>query len=84
MQRWLMCVLMLGICSSVHAYDYDVSGSDQSGESVNGSVSVDHSGGDGTITDADGEERHIDVEWTGHGQLEGTDEDGNTYELETE
>ena len=51
---------------------------------MSGSVDVTHNGGTGTVTDDDGNEREVDVEWTGHGQLEGTDNEGNTYELEVD
>lgn len=66
------------------SYDYDVSGYDDSGNYIYGDVDVDQSGGDGYIYLEDGEEKHIDVDWTGKGELEGYDEDGNYYELEVE
>lgn len=37
-----------------------------------------------TITDANGYERDIEVEWVGYGEMEATDEDGNTYTMEAE
>jgi hypothetical protein len=40
--------------------------------------------GSGTITDDDGEEKDVDVEWTGYGTMEATDDDGNSYDLEAE
>ncbi len=40
--------------------------------------------GDGVIFDEDGNNKNIDFEWTGRGELEGTDEDGNSYELEVD
>jgi hypothetical protein len=69
------------ICFS---YDYDVSGTNSDGNSVYGNVEVNQNGGDGYIYTDDGEEKHIDVDWTGKGKLEGYDEDGNYYELEVE
>lgn len=69
---------------SSNSYDYNVSGSDSDGNSVSGSIDVTHDGGDGTITDSDGNERNVEVEWTGRGELEGTDEEGNNYELEVD
>ncbi|MBI4683911.1 MAG: hypothetical protein HY755_01805 [Nitrospirae bacterium] len=69
------------ICFS---YDYDVSGTDSDGNQVSGNIEVDQNGGDGYIETDEGEEKHIDVDWTGKGKLEGYDEDGNYYELEVE
>ncbi len=37
--------------------------------------------GTGTITNADGEEIEVDVEWVDYGELKATDPDGNEYEL---
>lgn len=67
-----------------YGYDYDISGTDSEGGYVYGEVEVDQDGGDGYIYTDDGEEKHIDVEWTGHGEMEGYDEEGNYYELEVE
>ena len=38
--------------------------------------------GNGTIEDENGNEKSVDLEWTGKWQLEATDNDGNTYTLE--
>ena len=70
-------------CSVGLAYDYDVSGSGDDGY-VYGDVTVDQSGGDGTIYDEYGNEHNVTVDWTGRGELEGYDEDGNYYELEVD
>jgi hypothetical protein len=70
--------------SDSETYDYAVSGSDDSGDNVSGEVEVTSDGGSGTITTEEGEERDVSVEWTGNGELEATDDEGNTYELETE
>ena len=64
-------------------YDYDVSGYGDDGY-VYGDITVDKNGGDGYIYDDDGNEKWIDVEWTGNGTLEGYDEDGNYYELDVD
>lgn len=64
-----------------YEYNYDVNGTDVDGNNVSGSIDVQGRYGTGTIEDEDGNEKEIDVEWTGKGTLEGTDEDGNTYEL---
>ena len=70
--------------SSGRSYDYDVSGTDADGNAVSGSIDVTHNGGEGTLTDDNGNEQQVEVEWTGRGQLEGTDEEGNTYDLEVD
>jgi hypothetical protein len=69
--------------SSSNTYDYSISGYGDDGY-VYGDVSVDKNGGSGYICDDDGNEKYIDVEWTGKGELDGYDEDGNYYELETD
>ncbi|KAA3437603.1 hypothetical protein [Rufibacter hautae] len=69
---------------SSNDYEYNVSGVDEDGDDVDGEVEVTKEGGSGTITDEYGNEKEVDVEWTGKGELEATDEDGETYELEVE
>lgn len=63
-------------------YSYDVSGTDDEGNYVDGSIEISGKYGSGTVEDDNGNEKSIDVEWTGNGTLGGTDEDGNFYELE--
>ncbi|MET3981138.1 hypothetical protein ABIB62_003785 [Mucilaginibacter sp. UYP25] len=70
--------------SGAYEYNYDVEGSDDNGKSVTGNISVSGKYGTGTITDEDGDEQDIDVEWVDYGKLEGTDENNNTYELEVQ
>lgn len=65
-------------------YEYSVSGTDEYGNDVEGDIEVNQDGGTGTITDEYGNENEVDVDWTGNGELEATDEDGETYELEVE
>jgi hypothetical protein len=64
-------------------YNYDVSGYDDVGNAVTGNVDIDRDG-EGYIIDEDGNEKSITVEWTGYGEMEGYDEDGNCYELEVD
>lgn len=64
-------------------YSYDISGTDSYGNFVTGSVYMKGKYGYGTVEDNSGNEKDIDVEWTGSGTLEGSDDDGNTYDLET-
>ncbi|WP_291131009.1 hypothetical protein [Flavobacterium sp. UBA7682] len=67
--------------SGDYDYNYDVSGYDDNGNEVTGNVSMEDKYGTGTITNADGEEVEVNVEWTGYGELKATDSDGNEYEL---
>lgn len=64
-------------------YEYGVSGYGDNGY-VYGDITVDRDNGDGYIYDEDGNEKWIDVEWTGNGTLEGYDEDGNYYDLDVD
>lgn len=84
MKYFLLVIFILLTPLICFSYDYDVSGYDSDGSYVYGDVEVDQGGGDGYIYTKDGEEKHIDVDWTGKGELEGYDEDGNYYELEVE
>lgn len=70
--------------SSNYEYNYDVRGSDENGNSVSGNIDIDGKYGTGTIEDENGNEKELDVEWIDYGKLEGTDEDGNTYDLEVD
>lgn len=70
--------------SKKNRYSYDVSGYDEDGNYFSGSVDVTDRGGDGYVTDDDGNERYIEADWTGKGELEGYDEDGIYYELEVD
>ena len=70
--------------SGDYEYNYDVSGYDENGNPVEGNIDVSKHGGSGYIQDKDGNEKSIDVEWTGKGELEGTDKDGNSVELEVD
>jgi len=70
--------------SGSYEYNYDVNGSDYDGNDVSGNISVSGKYGEGTIEDANGDERDVEVEWVRYGVMEATDEDGNTYELEVD
>ena len=67
--------------SGDYGYNYDVSGYDGNGEGVTGNVSMENKFGTGTITNAEGDEIVVDVEWVDYGELKATDQDGNEYEL---
>lgn len=67
--------------SGDYGYNYDVSGYDANGNEVTGNVSMEDKYGTGTITNAEGDEIEVDVEWVDYGELKATDPDGNEYEL---
>ena len=67
--------------SGDYGYNYDVSGYDDSGNPVTGNVSMVDKYGTGYITNSDGDEIDVEVEWTGYGELKATDSDGNECEL---
>ncbi|MFN3754521.1 hypothetical protein [Flavobacterium sp.] len=67
--------------SGDYGYNYDVSGYDDNGNEVTGNVSMEDKYGNGTLTNAQGDEINVTVEWIGKGELEATDDDGNEYEL---
>lgn len=70
--------------SGNYEYNYDVNGQDSDGNDVDGNVDMNGRYGSGTITDVDGNERDVEVEWVGYGEMEATDDDGNTYSIEAE
>ncbi|MCR9062617.1 MAG: hypothetical protein NXI00_01560 [Cytophagales bacterium] len=68
--------------SGNYNYNYDVDGYDGEGGYVHGNIDMQGKYGDGYIYDDEGNEKHLDLEWSGYGTLEGYDEDGEYYELE--
>lgn len=90
-KKLLFCFLLFFVifvfaavaCAS--EYEYDVSGYGDSG-SVYGEIeeSSDSRDVDGYIYDEEGNEKYFSGEWSGNGEVEGYDEDGNYYELEVD
>ena len=71
--------------SGNYTYNYDVAGEDiYNSSSVSGNLDMRGKYGDGYIIDENGNEIQVDAEWTGYGEIEATDSEGNTYTLETE
>ena len=66
------------------ANDYDVEGYGDAGYAY-GEIES-HSGGDvdGYLYLEDGTEVYFEGEWSGHGEVEGYDDEGNYYELEVD
>ena len=67
--------------STTKTYEYDVEGTDEYGDYVEGYVETSGKYGEGYIFDEYGDKVPIEVEWTGNGELLGTDDDNNEYEL---
>lgn len=67
-----------------YEYNYDVTGEDADGNEISGNVDMNGKYGSGYITDDNGNEKEVEVEWVDYGRMEATDEDGNTYEMEAE
>lgn len=67
------------------SYNYDVSGYGDRGY-ISGNIDASQGSKyvDGYIQRDDGTEVYFDGEWTGKGEIEGYDEDGNYYELEVD
>lgn len=70
--------------SDFYEYNYDITGSDENGNSVYGNIDIEGKYGGGYIEDDYGNEKYIEVEWVDYGVLEGVDEDGNYYEFEVD
>lgn len=81
----LFAVLLLSSVSISADYEYDVSGYGDSGY-VSGEIEANRGSRDveGYLYTEDGSEVYFKGEWTGYGEIEGYDENGNYYEIETE
>ncbi len=69
---------------SPYGYNYDVSGIDDNGDTIEGNIDISGRYGTGVITNTEGEDVDVDVRWDGYGVLVAEDEDGNSYDLEVE
>ncbi|WP_439582431.1 hypothetical protein [Dyadobacter bucti] len=67
--------------SGSYEYNYDIFGEDEDGNSISGNIDIEGKYGTGYVTDENGNEKSIEVEWIDYGVLEGTDEDGVSYKL---
>jgi hypothetical protein len=65
-------------------YNYDIEGEDENGQEAAGNIDIQGKYGSGSITDSEGNEKSIEVEWIDNGVLEGTDEDGVSYTFHVE
>lgn len=67
--------------STIEAYEYQVEGTDEHGNLIEGLVETSGKYGEGYILDDNGDKIKIDVEWTGNGEMTGIDKDNNEYDL---
>jgi hypothetical protein len=67
--------------SGDYTYNYNAYGFDSDGNKVTGNISVEGKYGNGILTNVNGDEMDINVEWIGRGKLLAIDENGNEYEL---
>lgn len=67
--------------STISTYEYEVEGTDEFGNFIEGYVETSGKYGDGYILSDSGNEIKIDVEWIGSGEMTGTDENNNEYDL---
>lgn len=67
-------------------HSYDVSGTDENGNEVQGTVSSNN--GDshvsGEITDEDGDSHSFEGQWVGRGHIQGETDEGDSVELDTD
>lgn len=87
MKSITMVILILLIVTTIpcRANTYDVSGYDDNGNYVYGEIEAEgEKYGHGEIFVEDGNQRDIDFEWTGYGELEATDDEGNIYDLDVD
>lgn len=67
-----------------YTYNYDSSATDSNGNVMDANITMNGKYGTGVVVDENGNEKEVDVEWTGYGEAEATDSDGNAYEIEVE
>tara|TARA_R110001599_G_scaffold332396_1_gene547787 strand:+ start:544 stop:1314 length:771 start_codon:yes stop_codon:yes gene_type:complete len=68
--------------NSITTYEYEVEGTDNYGDSVEGYVETSGKYGTGYLIDQYSDKKNIEVEWVSNGVLLGSDNDGNEYELQ--
>lgn len=68
--------------SGNYEYNYDVSGTDENGDTITGNVAVEGKYGVGLLTNSEGNEFEVEVEWIDYGKLKATDQDGIEYDLQ--
>jgi hypothetical protein len=67
--------------ATTKTYEYDVEGTDGNGDYVEGYVETSGKYGEGYILNEYGDKVEIEVEWIGNGEMTGTDDDNNEYNL---
>ena len=87
MRILLIAAALAAISAPAFAGDYDASGTSSNGDQVSGEIESTPSSRDveGYVIDPNsGEQIPVEGEWTGRGEVEVEDANGNTYELETD
>jgi hypothetical protein len=79
----LLCVLSLSCYAS--DYFYDVTGEDENGKELEGTIYSNNGERDvsGELTDENGNSVEFNGQWDGHGQISGETEDGVSVDLST-
>ena len=80
----LLCLLSLSCYAS--DYSYDVTGEDENGKELEGTIYSNRGERDvsGELTDENGNSVEFNGQWDGHGQISGETEDGVSVDLTTE
>jgi YD repeat-containing protein len=85
--KTIIAVSLILLSFSAYAYDhsYNVSGTDRSGGSIDGTVYSNNGERNvsGEITDEDGNTHSFDGQWDGYGHISGETDEGESVELDT-
>jgi hypothetical protein len=78
--------ILVSIKCMASDYEYEVSGNSEESEYVFGEIEANKGEKEveGYLYDENGNEVYFEGEWTGYGDVEGYDEDGNYIELEVD
>lgn len=81
----VLMVFLVSFLASASDYEYDVSGYPK-GEYVHGEIEANRGEGEveGYLYDEEGNQVYFEGEWSGRGEVEGYDENGNYIELEVD
>lgn len=82
----MLCGVLFSYPGLTQTYDYDVSGYRDDGTYLYGEIEAQGGNRDveGYLYTDDGDETYFEGEWTGRGEIEGYDEEGNYINLETD
>jgi hypothetical protein len=79
-------ICMVSMTSFASDYSYDVTGEDENGKVLEGTIYSNNGEKEvnGELTDEDGNSIEFNGQWEGHGQISGETEDGVSVDLSTE